>query len=297
VLNCWKDSGNEYHYDIHFWLGQNTTLDEAGTAAYKTVELDTFLDDVPVQHREVEGFESPEFLNLFPQGIYILDGGIESGFFHVVPENYQRRLLKVKGVFRHCHCRQVPLSLESLNDGDVFILDEGHRIFQFQGANSGPFEKLKGNEVVNRIKSSRGHHVREVIVLDNDSPTTDDERFWEAMGGRGHIVPNDEFDQLERRRTDVKLFRLSDATGSLTCTHVADGRHIDMGMFVADDVFLLDKGYIIYVWIGRGASRNEKRKAMSYATKYIHDNHGGLPLPITVFNQDPTGQTLRRILE
>ena len=43
--------------------------DEYGTAAYKTVELDTYLDDKPIQHREVEGHESELFLSYFRAGI------------------------------------------------------------------------------------------------------------------------------------------------------------------------------------------------------------------------------------
>jgi len=51
-MNTYVEEGKEAKkYDLHFWLGQNTTQDEAGTAAYKTVELDTLLGDVPVQHR------------------------------------------------------------------------------------------------------------------------------------------------------------------------------------------------------------------------------------------------------
>ena len=40
--------------------------DEYGTAAYKTVELDTYLDDKAVQHREVQAHESDVFKSYFP---------------------------------------------------------------------------------------------------------------------------------------------------------------------------------------------------------------------------------------
>lgn len=57
----------EYH--IHFWLGKSTTSDKAGVAAYKTVELDTYLGGAATQHREVQGSESPRFKSYFLHGM------------------------------------------------------------------------------------------------------------------------------------------------------------------------------------------------------------------------------------
>ena len=45
-----------------------------GTAAYKTVELDDYLGSLPVQFREVDGLESPEFLACFNGQITVLEG-------------------------------------------------------------------------------------------------------------------------------------------------------------------------------------------------------------------------------
>ncbi len=88
-----RQSALERH--IFFWLGKETSQDEQGVAAYKTVELDQSLGGEPVQHREVQEGESDEFLGLFKQGVSYMAGGIATGF-KTVDRSHTVRLLHVK---------------------------------------------------------------------------------------------------------------------------------------------------------------------------------------------------------
>jgi gelsolin len=155
VLNTWKKPDeNALHWDVHFWLGTYTSQDEAGTAAYKTVELDDHLHGAPVQHREVQGFESTLFLSYFKNEIRLMDGGVETGFKHVKPEEYKPRLFHIKGK-KKVRVTQVDLSYKSLNVGDVFILDNGLTVFQWSGSKSGPSERQKGASLAHAIAGER----------------------------------------------------------------------------------------------------------------------------------------------
>merc|ERR1711991_1053394 len=219
VLNTYEKD-DKFLYDIHFWLGASTTQDEAGTAAYKTVELDDCLNQVPVQHREVQDHESPLFLGYFKNkgGIRILQGGIESGFNHVKPTEYKPRLLHIKGR-KNVRVIQVPISSGSLNSGDVFVLDGGMKLWQWQGAKCSGQERVKAASLMQAIDDERGGKPVRFIIDETDK---DDEaevkEFWELLGGHGAVAEADDLDDAWEEGHQPELWRVSDASGSLKIT-------------------------------------------------------------------------------
>jgi len=271
VLNTYKKPNtNALLWDVHFWLGTFTTQDEAGTAAYKTVELDDRLGGAPIQHREVQGYESPLFLKYFNNQIRILDGGVDSGFNHVKPEEYKPRLLHLKGKKR-VRVTQVELSGRALNSGDVFILDNGMNLYQWNGGKAGPQEKMKGAQLCRAIDDER-KGLPTVHVFEESHTHSDQDPFWAILGGRPASILSAEEggSDVDAEKSDVKrLFRLSDASGSMQFTKVGEGAAVKKNLLDANDVFVLDTGSEVYVWIGKGASGDEKKNAMGYAQQYL----------------------------
>jgi advillin len=184
--------GSSLVWALHFWLGNETSQDEAGICAYKTVELDESLGGGPVQCREVQGNESNAFIALFKDtgGVEYLPGGVASGFRHVEPGTYPKRLLHVKGK-RVVRVTEVPLSNASLNTGDVFILDLGLEIFIYNGASANRNEKAKGIEVASRIRNDERGGKASITVLDEDPRNN---TFWTALGGFLNVTNGGEDD-------------------------------------------------------------------------------------------------------
>jgi gelsolin len=263
VLHTYKQKGSDaLRWNVHFWLGAHTTQDEAGTAAYKTVELDDLLGGAPVQYREVQGHESAEFLALFPKGIKIMAGGIDTGFRHVEPTSYRPRLLHIKGTRKTVTAIEVPMNHTSMNEGDCFLLDQGMKVFIWQGKSAGIFEKNKAAELARAIDDER----KSAVEITTTTQGADADFPWSLVGGKP--------DKFKPATPDTapagvkKLLKVSDASGDMQCTEVAEGT-VKRDLLDSDDVFIFDCVAEVFVWIGKGSTKAERQQGIGFAQKYL----------------------------
>lgn len=286
VLHSYKigSQGDEdkLGHDVFFWLGSHTSQDEAGVAAYKTVELDEFLHGKASQHREIQAAPSDAFMELFPK-MQIRSGGVRSGFRHV-EEEPKEDILTLLRVFKHPGSKrdsvvvhEVEPTWQSLDEEDVFILDKGDKIFVWQGKKCSPMEKAKSAQVVHDMTIAK--HVDVEVLSQTESRSR---VVFEMLGGDEGSAPAAEDYHRPRPITRPaeaargrKLFKLSDESGQLRFGVVKEGSAISQSSLDSNDVFILDDGgKAVWVWQGEGASKAEKASWLKVAQAYVRQLQG-----------------------
>ncbi|KAH0759809.1 hypothetical protein KY290_023302 [Solanum tuberosum] len=265
ILQTTSGKGGAYLYDIHFWLGKDTSQDEAGTAAIKTVELDVVLGGRAVQYREVQGHETDKFLSYFKPCIIPLEGGVASGFKKPEEEEFETRLYICKGK-RVVRMKQVPFSRSSLNHDDVFILDTKDKIYQFNGANSNIQERAKSLEVIQFLKEKYHEGTCDVAIVDdgNLQAESDSGSFWVLFGGFAPISKKViTEDDIVPEKTPPKLSSITDGQVS-----PVDGE-LSKSSLENNKCYLLDCGAEVFVWIGRVTQLEERKAAIQTAEEYL----------------------------
>ncbi|CAN0907789.1 VLN2 [Linum grandiflorum] len=265
ILQTTQTKGGSYLYDIHFWIGKDTSQDEAGAAAIKTVELDAALGGRAVQHREIQGHESDQFLSFFKPCIIPLEGGVASGFKHAEAEEFETRLYVCKGK-RVVRMKQVPFARSSLNHDDVFILDTEKKIYQFNGANSNIQERAKSLEVVQFLKDKYHEGTCDVAIVDDGKLDTESDsgEFWVLFGGFAPIgkkVMTD--DDIVTEQTPPKLYSING--GEVTAVE----GELSKGMLENNKCYLLDRGNEVFIWVGRTTQVDERKEAGKAAEDFI----------------------------
>ncbi|KAL5556263.1 hypothetical protein UlMin_038499 [Ulmus minor] len=257
--------GGAYLYDIHFWIGKDTSQDESGTAAVKTVELDSVLGGRAVQHREIQGHESDKFLSYFKPCIIPLDGGFASGFKKPEEEEFETRLYICKGK-RVVRMKQVPFARSSLNHDDVFILDTQNKIYQFNGANSNIQERAKALEVIQFLKEKYHGGMCDVAIVDDGKLDTESDsgEFWVLFGGFAPIgkkVVSE--DDVIPEATPAKLYSITDGGVKIVEAELAKS------LLENNKCYILDCGAEVFIWVGRVTQLEERKTATQAAEEFI----------------------------
>lgn len=159
--------------------------------------------------------------------------------------------------------------------GDVFVLDKGTEIWQYNSKHSSGKEKFKAAEFVRSIIDGRKNEPVLTVFDEGGSGAT---RFITELTEEDDIeASSDEDSQLptpaDSTPTSPKLFRISDAQGQISFAAI-DAPSPTFADFDGNDAFLLDNSAsydapAVYAWIGNQASTVEKKYAVQYAQQYL----------------------------
>ncbi|XP_070764333.1 scinderin like a [Enoplosus armatus] len=261
-------------YFLHSWLGEEASTDERGAAAIFMTQMDDFLGGTPTQFVEFQNRESVNFLGYFKSGIRYKKGGVASGFQHVVTNDTNvQRLLHVKGRHR-IRAREVDMSWASFNKGDCFIIDLGKMIYHWSGSKSNRFERLKTTELANDIRDNERRGRAEIEMIDEGS---EPEAVIKVLGPLPEL-PLESSDDVSTDKTNknqASLYLISDATGSMKATKVADKNPFQQDMLSQSECYILDNGgdNKIFIWKGKNANADERKAASFAAQKFIKDKN------------------------
>lgn len=133
---------------------------------------------------------------------------------------------------------------------------------------------------MDELQASRHGKVKTTLIIDGiedtGNPLIND--FWAYFGGRPKSIKEAEEEQKTPEYA-LSLHHISDASGVMEINQVCSGK-LDKAKLDSNDAFLLDAGGSVFVWIGKGANKAEKREAMAYAVRYLSDQGRASNVPI-----------------
>ena len=166
------------------------------------------------------------------------------------------------------------INRKNLDSGDVYLLDIGLKVFIWTGKKANSYEKFHMGCIAQKIKDIRHNKVTVVTLYEDLQDEKDKKEFddyldkYEESGFETQQSFNSSF---------KKMMKLSDENGKLELTDVEYKKE----SLVSQDSFLIDRGDAIIIWIGKEASKKEKKFAKFYANKYISkENRNGLSVII-----------------
>ena len=112
-------------------------------------------------------------------------------------------------------------------------------------------------------------------------------RARRRLGGEGPIKSREEAGEVVPTEMEVGegvLYLLSDESGRLEIEEVERGS-LKRSMLTNDDVYLVDAGIEVLVWIGSLASERERKAGFNTASHFLRMHGRPLSTPVTILKE------------
>ncbi|XP_035134394.2 villin-like protein isoform X6 [Callithrix jacchus] len=258
--------------DLHYWVGKEAGAEAQGAAATFVQRLQEERGALTVLHREAQAHESDCFRSYFRPGIIYRKGGLPSDLKHVETNMFNiQRLLHIRGR-KHVSATEVELSWNSFNKGDIFLLDLGKMMIQWNGPKTSISEKARGLALTYSLRDRERGGRAQIGVVDDEVKAPDLMQIMESVLGRrvGSLhaaTPNKDISQLQK--ANIRLYHVYEKGKDLVVLELATPP-LTQDLLQEEDFYILDQGgFKIYVWQGRMSSLQERKAAFSRAAGFI----------------------------
>ncbi|KAN0029376.1 hypothetical protein ACTFIV_011267 [Dictyostelium citrinum] len=273
---------NKDNYLIYFWQGKNSSINEKGTSALLTVELDDSLKGMAKEVRVVQNKEPKHFLSVF-KGRFIIHQGKDP-----LSKNYKPPLNPNEPILYHVRgttdfntrAIQSKLSTQTLNSYNSFILNSTNNngtIYVWYGKFSNQLERQFSKNI---SKSLNNSGKSKLIEMEEGKES---EEFFKLLGGRQPYPLSKTTSRIEPR-----LYHCTVGSGAFVVDEVTSFAQEDL---LQEDVFIVDGIEQIFIWIGTETTETERKSSMEVAVEYSSTlpspRKQNIPVYLTYHGKEP----------
>ncbi|XP_058513048.1 villin-like protein isoform X1 [Ochotona princeps] len=258
--------------NLHYWVGKMATAEAQSAVGIFVQRLQEALGCPAVQHREAQGHESACFCSYFRPGIIYRKGSLPSDYRHIETNAYNiQRLLHIRGR-KHVSATEVDLSWDSFNKGDIFLLDLGKLMIQWNGPKASSSEKSRALALTHSLRDRERGGRAQIGVVEDEAQASDLMQVMEAVLGRraGSLQAAAPPARREQRQTaNVRLYHVYEKGDDLVIQEVAT-QPLTQDLLRDENCYILDQaGSKVYVWQGRTCGVQERKAAFGRALGFI----------------------------
>ncbi|EAL66222.1 hypothetical protein DDB_G0282725 [Dictyostelium discoideum AX4] len=274
---------NKDNYLIYFWQGKNSSINEKGTSALLTVELDDSLKGMAKEVRVVQNKEPKHFLSVFKGRFIIHQGKDPLSKNYKPPSNPNEPILyHIRGTTDfNTRAIQSKLSTQTLNSYNSFILNStasNGTIYIWYGKLSNQLERQFSKNISSKSLNSNG---RSKLVEFEEGKES--EEFFKLLGGRQPYPLSKTTSRVEPR-----LYHCTVGSGAFVVDEVTSFAQEDL---LQEDVFIVDGIEQIFIWIGTETTETERKSSMEVAVEYSSTlpspRKQNIPVYLTYHGKEP----------